>query len=116
TAMAGPVTGTDATDLVMRFIGALNDEGKTTLVLDRFSRSELLTSKVLDYGSAYPHFRIHPIDVFCERDVVVVRFILDLEARRPAEPSATDMPPELLEAVAMCRVAAGAITELWFEM
>ena len=111
-----PGAGADARDLVMRFVEALNDQAGTTSALERFSGSEALTSKVMDYRGAYPNFRIHPLDVFSERDLVVVRFILDLEARLPADRSVTDMPPDLLEAVAVCRVAGGAITEVWFEM
>ena len=100
----------------MGFIAALNYEGKTSSVLERFSLSEVLTSKIKDYRGSYPHFRILPLDVFSERDLVVVRLILDLEGRGPAGQGATGMQPELLEAVAMCRVAGATITELWFEM
>jgi len=108
--------GSDAQDLVFGFIQALNDEGKTSAVLKRFSRSESLNKKVIDYRVAYPDFRILPVDAFSERGLVVVRFILDLEGRTRVTGSEADVAPELLEAIAVCRVDGGAIAELWFEM
>lgn len=116
TAMSQTGVGTDAKDVVMRFIEALNDDGKTTSVLERFSRSEVLTRKIMAYRQDYPELMIHPLDVFSERDLVVVRFLVDLEARLPNGPGTADLPPEVLEAIAVCRVEGGAITELWFEM
>lgn len=114
--MARSVAIVDSESVVAQYIATLNREGRSAPALERLSSSESLTRKLKEYGDAYPDFRVHPLDMFSEGDLVVVRFILDLEARRPSWEVGADLPPELLEAIAVCRVENGSIVDLWLEM
>lgn len=101
---------------VLGLIDALNGGDETDVVLRRFSRSEVLSRKVRDYRAEYPNFRIVPLDLFAELDLVVVRFALDLDGRYGPDGGVADGHPDLLEAIAICRVKGAAITEMWLEM
>lgn len=112
------VTDTRPTDTrpVTRLIAALNSEGASGSVLARYSRSDALARKLKEYGAPYPRLRVHPLDMFSEADLVVVRFLLDLEGRLAAVDSGTELPPEVLEAIAVCRVEDEMINDVWLEM
>jgi len=111
--------------VILRFIDALNKQGKTAEVLERFSNSPALKSKAASYEARYPGFRINPVDLVAERDLVAIRFFTDLEtpsmAQRPpgnVEPDAVRpdaVRPEKVEAIAICRLADGRVTEFWLE-
>lgn len=106
----------EARATVRGLIDALNGGSAPDAALERYSRSDALTKKVLAYRADYPSFMIHLLDMFEDRDLVVIRFVLDLEGRARVARGATEAPPEPLEAIAVCRVGNGAITELWLEM
>lgn len=107
---------TDNVGSVGNFISALNREGASGSVLARYSRSDALERKLREYGAPYPDLRIHPLDMFAEGELVVVRFVLDLEGRLDTFDAGAQLPPELLEAIAVCRVEDDMITDVWLEM
>ena len=114
--MTNSVHEIDNLKLVLRFIEALNDEGKSTAVLDRFSTSEVLARKVMNYREEYPDFRIRPLDVFSERNLVVLRFDIDFDAGSFAGQDQDAATPELLEAIAVFGIDDGLIRDLWLEL
>lgn len=113
---ASTANASESERLVARLIYALNSEAKTTKLLSRYSGSDVLTRQLKEYCDAYPGFRVHPLDIFSERDLVVVAFVLELDAGTLAWQAGADRQPELFEAIAVCRVENGLIADLWLEI
>lgn len=113
--MTNPAAGVE-NQVVLSLIAALNEEGKSRTILDRFSTSEVLARKLSDYREEYPDFRIRPLDMFSEHELVVVRLEIDLDGRSSDGQESEDAVPELLEAIAVCRIRDGLISDMWFEL
>jgi len=106
--------------VILRFIDALNKEGKSEEILERLTSSAALKNKAASYEARYPGFQITPVDLVAERDLVAVRFFTDFgtqsQASRPtAEVGRDEARPEKVEAIAICRLAGERVTEFWFE-
>lgn len=106
--------------VILRFIDALNNEGKTDEILERLTSSPALKNKAASYEARYPGFQISPVDLVAERDLVAIRFFTDFGttavASRPTEEAGRDEArPERVEAIAICRLAGGRVTEFWYE-
>lgn len=106
--------------VILRFIDAINREGKSKEVLSRFTSSAALKNKAASYEARYPGFRIYPVDLVAERDLVAVRFFTDFGnqpgARLRFEGIVPDEAgPVRVEAIAICRLAGERVTEFSFE-
>lgn len=103
-------------DLVSEFIVALNDEQRRETAVDDFCADCAVARRLKGYLGAFPKLHIHLLDVFSERDLVVVRLLLDLESMLVAGEPDEELPPEVLEAIAVCRVEDGRIVDVWLEL
>lgn len=98
---------------VSNLISALSGEAKTRALLNSFSPSAALARYLLAYRETYPGFKVHPLDSYSEDDLVVFRFVVDLAGGLPDWKVDTEPRPESLEAIAVCRLIGGVITDLW---
>jgi|SRR5690554_3072163 len=102
--------------VVSNLISALNGEDKARALLNSFSPAGALARYLLAYTGAYPGFKVQPLDNYSEDDLVVFRFGIDLAGTYSGWRIDTGPQPEMLEAIAVCRVIGGVITDLWLAL